>query len=376
MVAWGCALLMLSAWMAWFLWGNVTVYQVSQKARLEVQAAAHPVTAAIAGKVTMNAAVLGQAVKAGDVLLTLDTSREVLRRKEEESRLANFEPKLASLGRELATLNRALQEEKAASEAAIQSARSRTQEVAAALDFAREQERRLREENKVGGVAQVDALRAAAEAQKLAAALQALQADATRIDNEARIRQSQQQAQIEALERTLSTLQGERTTAQTALQRITQDMEQAVVRAPVDGVLGDIAPLKPGSFVNAGDKLMTIIPAGTLTIVADFSPADVLGRVRPGQNGTLKLDGFPWAEFGSVEARVLRVASEIHDQSVRVELTPLPAAGNSIPLQHGLPGVVEIGIEHTSPAMLVLRTLGQRSLDGLLTPAKAGTTAP
>lgn len=376
MVAWFIALLLLAAWMVWFVLGRVTVYQVSQMARLEVQASAHPVAATIAGKVIQNSAVLGQTVRAGDVLLTLDSSHEVLRRQEEESRLATYEPKLASLDREVATLQRALQEEKAAAAAAVQSARARTQEAAMALEFAREHEKRLREENKVGGVSQVDALRAAADAQKLAVTLQALQADASRIDNEARIRQSQQQAQIEGLERIKATLQGDRTTAQTALKRIIQEMDQALVRAPVDGVLGEIAQLRPGSFVNAGDRLMTIIPPGTLTIVAEFLPSEVLGRVRPGQSGTLKLDGFPWVEFGSLEARVQRVATEIKDHTVRVELTPLPVAGNRIPLQHGLPGVVEIGIEQTSPAMLVLRTLGQRSVDGLLTPAKVGTSSP
>jgi membrane fusion protein (multidrug efflux system) len=56
------------------------------------------------------------------------------------------------------------------------------------------------------------------------------------------------------------------------------------------------------------------------------------------------------------------VAGEIRNGKVRVELAVLAgnAAGNSrIPLQHGIPGSVEIEVERISPAVLLLRSAGQ-----------------
>ena len=73
----------------------------------------------------------------------------------------------------------------------------------------------------------------------------------------------------------------------------------------------------------------------------------------------MRLDGFPWAEYGTVAARVSRVATEIRDQRVRVEFTPEPSALARTYLQHGLPGAIEVGVGQASPATLVLRAVGQ-----------------
>jgi membrane fusion protein (multidrug efflux system) len=368
--AWALALVLLLGWLSWFVLGQVTVFEVSKSARLEVQQSANPVAAAVAGKVVESRIVLGQEIHTGDVLVTLDLGREQLRLDEEKTRLAAYEPRLASLAREVASLKRAAQDDRGSADAAIASAKARAREAGAAADFARDNERRLRDESKAGGVAQTDALRAAAEAQKLFAARDAIAADATRIESEARTRRSQQDAQIENLERSIVTLQGEQTTTQSTISRLTQEMEQYVVRSPVDGIVGEVAQLRAGAYINAGQVLATVVPRGGLMVVADFAPAAVLGRMHAGQTGTLRLDGFPWTEFGSIDVRVQRVASEIRDRTVRVELVPLPTAGTKILIQHGLPGTVEIRMEQASPAVLLLRAIGQISPDGILATSK------
>ena len=102
---------------------------------------------------------------------------------------------------------------------------------------------------------------------------------------------------------------------------------------------------------------MHIIP-GVLKIVADFLPPAALGRIQPGQPARLRLEGFPWTQYGAVAATVASVASEVRDGWVRVELAVRPDAASPIPLQHGLPGTIEVEVDHVSPAMLVLRTAG------------------
>jgi hypothetical protein len=100
-----------------------------------------------------------------------------------------------------------------------------------------------------------------------------------------------------------------------------------------------------------------IIP-GTLKIMTDFLPPAALGRIQPGQPARLRLEGFPWAQYGAVAATVASVASEVRDGWVRVELAVRADAASPIPLQHGLPGTVEVEVDHVSPATLVLRTAG------------------
>jgi membrane fusion protein (multidrug efflux system) len=376
LVAWSLAALLLAAWLAWFVGWRVTVFEVSRSARLEVQQAAHPVAATASGRIASNHMALGQEVHAGDILLTLDASQETLRLDEEQSRLAAYGPRLDSLGRELEALQRALAQDREAAEATRSAARARAQEAAAAADFARDNERRLKEESRAGGVAAVEAQRAAAETRKLSAARDALAADALRVQGDARTRQSQQQAQLEALQRTVVTLEGERATTASTIARLTQEQGQRVLRAPVDGVLGEVLNLGSGAVVAAGQTLATVVPRGGLVIVAHFPPAAVLGRIHPGQRARMRLDGFPWTAFGTLDAEVTQVASEIRDQTLRVELRPLPARDSRLLLQHGLPGVVEVSLEETSPAHLLLRTIGQISPDALLGSASAPKSAP
>jgi len=61
-------------------------------------------------------------------------------------------------------------------------------------------------------------------------------------------------------------------------------------------------------FKLEGEKIASILPSGTLVVTAQFPPDAAFGRIRRGQSATVRLEGFPWAEFGSVPATVARVA--------------------------------------------------------------------
>ena len=74
----------------------------------------------------------------------------------------------------------------------------------------------------------------------------------------------------------------------------------------------------------------------------------------------MRLDAFPWAQFGTLPLRVTRVASEPRGGTLRVELQPLLEGSFSAPLEHGLTGSVEVIVERLSPAVLALRAAGTR----------------
>ena len=113
--------------------------------------------------------------------------------------------------------------------------------------------------------------------------------------------------------------------------------------------------------MDEADRLAAIVPESPLRIVAQFLPAAAIGRVRVGQPARVRLIGFPWAESGSLQARVTAVADELRDGLVRVELgvAALPA---NLPMTHALPGSVEIEVERVRPAWLVFR-ISWRSAD-------------
>ena len=92
-----------------------------------------------------------------------------------------------------------------------------------------------------------------------------------------------------------------------------------MLRAPVDGRIAEAADLKIGAVVGEGDRLAAIVPDGPLRVVAQFTPAAAFGRVFTGQPDRFASRAFPGG-YGSLRARVSRVANEVRDGLVRVEL--------------------------------------------------------
>ena len=370
--AWLLAAALLAAWTLWFFAGRVTVHETSTRARVEVQQAAHPLAALLSGRVRTTRLALGQTVAAGEVLVELDASGATLRLNEEQARWLSLGVQLNALGREIVARAQAQAPERLAALAAQQGAQARTQEAAAALAHAVEQEARLRAEAANGSVAAVEALQARAEMQKLAAAREALAAEARRLQASGESHAAEQRAQIDALLRTQAALAGERAASAQALERLRLEVEQHRLRAPVAGTVGDVVPLRPGEVVGAGQRFASVIPAGDFIVVADFEPQAALGRLRPGQTAQLRLDAYPWAQFGMLQATVSHVAGELRDGRVRVELQPLRPWPPGVQLQHGLPGTVAVAIAELSPAVLVLRASGQMlAAGGSATAAKA-----
>ena len=71
---------LLGAWLAWFLGARVALYEISRTARVEVETASHEVDAPVAGRVVKSALALGRLVNAGDLLLELEADRYRLER--------------------------------------------------------------------------------------------------------------------------------------------------------------------------------------------------------------------------------------------------------------------------------------------------------
>ncbi|HEV7390321.1 MAG TPA: hypothetical protein VGO08_01660, partial [Burkholderiales bacterium] len=107
MVTWLIAAVLLVGWLSWFFFSKVTVYELSKRARLEVQQSAHPIAALIASRIVATSLALGQEVQPGDVLIELDATSERLRLREEESRLSAIPPRIESLKKEIASLEQA-----------------------------------------------------------------------------------------------------------------------------------------------------------------------------------------------------------------------------------------------------------------------------
>lgn len=346
----------LAAWGGWFFAVPVGIVEVAEGARIEVGQNAHPVAAAVEGLVVESRLELGREVQRGEVLVALDARALELTLLEKRALLAGIERKLGPLARELAEVERALAAEDGLSRARVAEARARRAEAEAGERFASSELRRQQLLRADGLARAVDEDRARADLDVKRAEIDAARAGEARVAAEVEGRVADLRARAARLARERAELLGAQVTEEAAAATLAHAVELRRVRAPVAGRLGEVAPLSPGAVLKSGEKVASVVPAGDLLIVAHLSPAVVFGRVRPGQPARMRLEGFPWAQYGEVKAKVARVAAEPREGKARVELAVTDAAG--LPLTHGLPGAVEIEIERATPAALVLRAAG------------------
>jgi len=353
-------IVLLGGWLAWFFVAKVSRYEVTDTARLEVDQETHPVQSPVLARVVSSNLVLGKEVQAGDVLVELDANPEQLQVAEQRTQLTALGSEIESLKAQVGQLEQAREREQQTAHVAIEQAGAKFSEADALARSADHEAHRLEKLAAEGLVPRREYDIGKMEAERLRDAADSLKLEPDRIRRDLRTHESDRRAQLENLESQIRKLEGDRTTVAASIDRLSYEVERRVIRAPISGRMGEVAAtLRPGAVVNEGDRLCAILPPGRLRAIAEFTPPAAFGRIRPGQPARLRLEGFPWAEYGSIAATVSTVASEIRDGKVRVELSIARSPAFAIPLQHGLPGSVEVEVERATPAALTLRTAGQ-----------------
>jgi hemolysin D len=116
------------------------------------------------------------------------------------------------------------------------------------------------------------------------------------------------------------------------------------LRAPVDGVVQQLAVTTVGGIVQPAQPLMVIVPCsgggaaaascnGGVTIEAFVQNKDI-GFVKVGQRVAVKLEAFNFTDYGLIEGRVTNISRDAIDQSQQ----PVGSVkdGNGRPVQPGL----------------------------------------
>jgi membrane fusion protein (multidrug efflux system) len=353
------SLALLAAWAAWFFLARVVVVETSDTARLEVDAAAHRIAAPVAGRVLSSSLVIGRDVDTGEVLLVIDSEAERRQLAEESARLAAVEPQIAALRRALDAQEAAIAADRGATGVALDEARARRDESEIARRLADDEASRAARLREGGAIADLELLQKKSHAEQREASTLALTLDVDRQQRDQRTRESEARTRVAEMQRDLATLEGDRATTAAAIERLHFEVDRRTVRSPLAGRIGAVGDFRAGGYVHDGDELATVVPVGNVRVVAAFHPASALGRVRVGQAARVRLEGFPWIEYGTLRATVTGVGSELREGRVRVELAVHADPGSALPLEHGLPATAEVEVERATPAALASRAVGR-----------------
>ncbi|MGE0225368.1 MAG: HlyD family secretion protein [Acetobacteraceae bacterium] len=147
--------------------------------------------------------------------------------------------------------------------------------------------------------------------------------------------------------------------AQSALGEAARELDHAVVRAPYDGTVTQVAKLQPGQFLPAGTPAFGLVGSDTFWAAAQPKETE-LTHARAGQTATVTVDAYPGYTWQGVVQSIAPATDQqfailpaqnssgnwvkvVQRVPVRVSLKPLPGAP---PLSAGMSAEVSIDTHH------------------------------
>lgn len=222
----------------------------------------------VSGYVASVDVVANQPVKAGDPLVTLDDGDYRIARDQAEAQIAS----------QGLTLKRIDAQHEGAL-AGVAQAKAQADSAAAVRDNAVSVQKRAADlvKSRVGSQATLDQANAALA-----------QADASLAAAQAQVTVSQAGADVLIAQReeAASLITSERLT----LAKAERDLGFTVLRAPYDGIVGNVAVQK-GNLVSAGSRLLAVVPAQALYVDANYKETQ-LAEIVPGEKAKISVDAW------------------------------------------------------------------------------------
>jgi adhesin transport system membrane fusion protein len=123
-------------------------------------------------------------------------------------------------------------------------------------------------------------------------------------------------------------------------------LSRAELRSPVDGIVNDVQVTTRGGFVQAGQKIMEVVPLGDkLLVETRVKPSDI-AFIKVGDRALVKVTAYDFSIYGGLEGRVVQVSADsIYDEATReaffnviieTDRSFLTTAGRRLPITPGM----------------------------------------
>lgn len=124
-------------------------------------------------------------------------------------------------------------------------------------------------------------------------------------------------------------------------------LERNELRAPAAGYVNDVQVTTVGGFVNAGEKLMQIVPVGEkLLVEARVAPKDI-AFIKVGDRANVKVTAYDFSIYGGLSGKVHNISADsIYDEVERqAYYTVMIETDRAFLLKHGrklpiMPGMI------------------------------------
>lgn len=162
--------------------------------------------------------------------------------------------------------------------------------------------------------------------------------------------------QFKNLEREITTLNSEISQSQSQIESLQFQLEQRVLKAPIDGTVFELPVQSIGVVVQPGDPIVEIAPVGSSLVLRALLPTTQKesGSLEIGMPVKIKFDAYPFQDYGVVEGHLSWVSpdsqiseteqGQIENFELEIELdrVDLEAANQEISLSTGQTATAEI----------------------------------
>jgi hemolysin D len=148
--------------------------------------------------------------------------------------------------------------------------------------------------------------------------------------------------------------------------------DQLKITAPVDGVVQQLTVHTVGGVVPAAQPLMLIVPSSHTIELAAYVENKDIGFIREGQSAQVKIDAFEYTKYGTISAKVIHVSRDA------IDLASAPNPSYSANSTSGATGIADKGSAPKGGLMYAVKILLEKpymTIDGKEVPLAPGMTA-
>jgi hemolysin D len=130
------------------------------------------------------------------------------------------------------------------------------------------------------------------------------------------------------------------------LSQANQNIKYSNVRSPANGIVFDLKASAPGFVTNTTEAVLKIVPEADLIAKVSITNKDI-GFIREGMRVDVRIDSFPYSEFGDIKGTVTWIGSDAlpptqiqpfytFPAKVKLDQQSLSTNGRKISLQSGM----------------------------------------
>ncbi|QDL10387.1 hemolysin D [Brasilonema octagenarum UFV-E1] len=146
------------------------------------------------------------------------------------------------------------------------------------------------------------------------------------------------------------------------------------LRAPSDGIVFDLKAKSPGFVASSSQAVLKIVPDEALTAKVFLTNKDI-GFVRKGMKVNIRIDSFPFSEFGDIKGELVWIGSdalppeqvrpyESFPAKIRLDKQFLRVNNQELPLQSGMSISANIKVRNRT-VMSIFSDLFTKQVDSL-----------